>query len=279
MTRGENVLKHYNQKLLSSLRQSPNLPKNLSKSWADVLRLLAESGRLPNLIRALHDFCAHSTPDAFSRDLVSVLWNFFLRYWRGEPKKSSICPWYDYSGWSNICGLVPATKKEVLYQWHQATTWICEIFRSMQTRMTTTTNSADRKNKSKQKFSDPKVTDILRLSFVDFKNDEAWQTVFWHILMNPNERTCSVLPLLSKVMKPPINPSQEKKILELIDVLSGRKVGQGSKQVINITFCFSEDHLEKADERYHKTLLEKVLLNGNCKKNVSTPTGLITWLL
>lgn len=170
------------EKLLSSLRQSPKLPRTLAKSWSDLLKLMTEQrDLLPQLVRALHDACSDSNPHQVS-----------------------------------------SLGKDL------ATAWICEILKSVQNKPA----APSKTNKFKQKTFE-KVeakSDFLKLSFVEYKID-AWQSVFHHVLMDPNERTVSVFPLVSSMMNPPLSQSQEKRIHELMDVLLGRKVGDPTKQV------------------------------------------------
>jgi len=178
------------EKLLSNMRESTKLPRNLTKSWSELLRLLADYDQLHHLVQALHDFCSSARADTFSRDLASA--------------------------------------------------WISEILRSLLNKVTP---QSDRKQRPKQKISgasDPKqqTSDHLKLSFIEFKSSGNWQGVFGKILLNPNDQTPALLPLLSKVLEPPMNPLQEKKVLELMNVLLGRKVGQASKQVIFLGIRF-----------------------------------------
>ena len=174
------------ERLLANIRESMKLPRNLMKSWSDLLRLLGESDQLHLLVAALHEFCSGAKQDSFSRDLANA--------------------------------------------------WISEIFRSLLNRV----SSTDRKNKQKQKFSgtteQKQISDHLKLSFVEFKSSGHWQSLFSHILFSPNEQTPALLPLLSKMLEQPMNPSQEKKVLDLMEVLLGRKVGQASKQVLIFLF-------------------------------------------
>ena len=174
------------ERLLANIRESTKLPRNLMKSWSDLLRLLGESDQLHLLVAALHEFCSGAKQDSFSRDLANA--------------------------------------------------WISEIFRSLLNRV----SSTDRKNKQKQKFSgtteQKQISDHLKLSFVEFKSSGHWQSLFRHILFRPNEQTPALLPLLSKMLEQPMNPSQEKKVLDLMEVLLGRKVGQASKQVLIFLF-------------------------------------------
>lgn len=174
------------ERLLANIRESTKLPRNLMKSWSDLLRLLGESDQLHLLVAALHEFCSGAKQDSFSRDLANA--------------------------------------------------WISEIFRSLLNRV----SSTDRKNKQKQKFSgtteQKQISDHLKLSFVEFKSSGHWQSLFSHILFSPNEQTPALLPLLSKMLEQPMNPSQEKKVLDLMEVLLGRKVGQASKQVLIFLF-------------------------------------------
>ena len=174
------------ERLLANIRESTKLPRNLMKSWSDLLRLLGESDQLHLLVAALLEFCSGATQESCSRDLANA--------------------------------------------------WISEIFRSLLNRV----SSTDRKNKQKQKFSgtteQKQISDHLKLSFVEFKSSGHWQSLFSHILFSPNEQTPALLPLLSKMLEQPMNPSQEKKVLDLMEVLLGRKVGQASKQVLIFLF-------------------------------------------
>ena len=103
-----------------------------------------------------------------------------------------------------------------------ANAWICEILKSVQNK------TAPSKTKLKKQKVEAK-NDLLNLNCVDFKTDDAWQSVLHNILMVPNERTCSVLPLIARMMS--MSQLQEKKILELIDLSLGKKLGDPTKQV------------------------------------------------
>lgn len=176
------------EKVVANLRETARLPRNLLKSWSEMLRLLADHGQLHHLVQALHDFCSGDMPDTFSRDLANA--------------------------------------------------WISEIFRSLLNKPTSCSSPAEnfRKQKPKQKFSSDRnpnsTSDNLKLNFVEIKNSGDWQNVFSQIMLNPNERTTTFLPLLAKALEPPMTPSQVKKVDELMNVLLGRKTGgQSSKQV------------------------------------------------
>ena len=176
-------------KLLMSIRQNATLPRNLAKSWSDILRLLSEAGLLPSLVQCLYEVSGDLNPkhqDSFSKDLAAA--------------------------------------------------WICDILRTLENKSAAANNNTTpSKNKSKQKFvskSDVKEVNSLSLNFVDYKSDPVWQSLFEHIILNPNERTSAMLPHVFKMLENCPTQSEEKKIQDMMEIFLGRKIGDFSKKVL-----------------------------------------------
>ena len=122
-----------------------------------------------------------------------------------------------------------------------ATAWICDILRSLQLTAVAQTTIATPSKKSKQRKSttlDSKDVSHLQLSLIDYKTDPVWQSLFMEMIMKPNERTGAVLPIVVKMINPPLTSVEEKKIQDVMDIFLGRKLSEVSKKVKCFEFSF-----------------------------------------
>ncbi len=115
-----------------------------------------------------------------------------------------------------------------------ATAWICDILRSLQLKAAAQTTVATPSKKSKQRIStslDSRDVSHLQLSPIDCRTDPVWQSLFMDMIMNPNERTGTVLPIIVKMIEPPLTSIKEKKIHDVMDIFLGKKLSDVSKKV------------------------------------------------